>query len=115
MEPPTSPAGVRDGGSLPPSRSVDTVEELCGFVIKVRLIVGGADDRAISQEGEIPASVFVYLDSIQAGVAGEGFPRHLSHEVVAPFVWTQEDFQLAGIDLSITLNECHRMLSKYWW
>ena len=28
--------------------AVDAVEELCGFVIEVRLIVGGADDRAVS-------------------------------------------------------------------
>ena len=79
--------------------AVDAVEELRGFVIEVGLIVGGADDRAVSQEGEMPASVLVYLDGIQAGIGGEGFPRHLPHEVVAPFVWTQEDPELAGIDL----------------
>src|SRR5271166_6062938 len=59
----------------------------------------------------MPASVFIHLDGIQAGIGGEGFPRHLSHEVVAPFVWTQEDFQLAGKDLAVSLNECHIGLS----
>ena len=50
-------------------------EELNGFVTEVRLIVGGANDGAISQEGEIPAAVFVDLDGIEAGVGGKGFRR----------------------------------------
>ena len=54
--------------------AVDPAEEVCGLVIEMRLIVGGADDRAISQEGEIPATVLVYLDSIQGGIGGECFP-----------------------------------------
>src|SRR5271157_2953222 len=91
--------------------AVDPVEKLCGFVIEVRLIVGGADDRAVSQEGEIPASVLVHLDGIQAGVGGEGFPRQLPHEFVAPFARTQEDPKFSGIDLAISLYECHWMLS----
>jgi len=95
--------------------AVDAVEELRGFVIEVGLIVGGADDSAVSQEGEKPASVFVYLDGIQAGIGGEGFPRQLPHEVVAPLACTEEDPELPCIDLPITLNECHRMLFKYWW
>src|SRR5208337_1841348 len=94
--------------------AVDPVEKLRGFVIEVRLIVGSADDRAISQEGEMPASVFIHLDGIQAGIGGESLPRHLPHEVVAPFVWTQEDFQLAGKDLAVSLNECHIGLSGGW-
>jgi len=87
--------------------AVDPVEELGGFVIEVRLIVGSADDRAISKKGEKPPSVFVYLDGIQGGISGEGFTRHQPHEVIAPFPWTHEDPKFSGIDLAISLYECH--------
>ena len=70
------------------------------FGIEMSLVVGCADDGGVSQEGEMPASVFVDFDSIQARVVGEGFHSHLSHEFIAPFRWSEEYLKLPGIDLS---------------
>src|SRR4051812_4366560 len=61
--------------------AVDAAEELDGSVVQLRLVVGSADDRAVTQEGEIPAAVLMHLDCIEAGVCCKGFPRHLPHEV----------------------------------
>ncbi len=63
----------------------------------------------------MPASVLVDLDGIEGGISGEGFPRHLSHEVIAPFARSEKDPELPCINPSVTLNECHSGLSGSWW
>ena len=39
--------------------------------LRVRLVVGGADDRAVSQICQKPAAMFVYLDGIEVESSAE--------------------------------------------
>ena len=54
------------------------------LVGEVSLIVGCADDRAVSQKCQKPAAMFVYLDSIEVESSVERFSCHLSTSVRCP-------------------------------
>lgn len=86
-----------------------------GFWIEISLVIGGADDRAVSEEGEIPTGVFVYLDGIEGSISVECFPRNLKHQFVASLVWSQVDPELYCVDLAVSFNERHSRLSRDWW